>query len=307
VYSSIGLLTRGRAEHGRLTNTIEGLFMVGVLGGNWLFSLYVDPANPGDPAWLNVYWTLAGLCAFTFLLLATARLDESAAHAHGHNRSTTDAMLEMARLLSRPLVYVFLFSVFLYPMIEQSFGTWLPTFNSEVLKLPNAMSIQFASILAGMIGLGRFVAVAALRRVSWYALLNACVLGMAVLVIVALPLARGVATHPGIGWFHAPLAAYLIPLLGLLMGPIYPVINSVSLSSLPKTMHAAMTGLIVVVSALGGTTGSYVTARVFASLGGIHAFYFSLLPISLIVASLFFFKRKVDQLPPPTAIAGEAA
>lgn len=307
VYSSIGLLTADKAAHGRLTNTIEGLFMVGVLGGNWLFSLYVDPANPGDPAWLNVYWTLAGLCAVTLLLLASARLDESAAHVQGHNRSMSDAMLEMARLLALPLVYVFLFSVFLYPMIEQSFGTWLPTFNNEVLKLPNAMSIQFASILAGMIGLGRFLAVLALRRVNWYALLNACVVGMAVLVIVALPLARGVAARPDIDWFHAPAAAYLIPLLGLLMGPIYPVINSVSLSSLPKPMHAAMTGLIVVVSALGGTTGSYVTARVFASLGGIHAFYFSLLPISLMLASLFFFKRKVDRLPSPAAIAGETA
>ena len=307
VYSSIGLLTASKVAHTRLTNTIEGLFMMGVLGGNWLFSLYVDPANPGDLAWLNVYWPLAALCAFTLLLLASARLDESAVHERGHNRSATDAILEMVRLLARPLVYVFLVSVFLYPMIEQSFGTWLPTFNNEVLKLPNAMSIQFASILAGMIGLGRFLAVLALRRVHWYALLNACVIGMALLVIVALPLAHGVTARPGIDWFHAPLAAYLIPLLGLLMGPIYPVINSVSLSSLPKTMHAAMTGLIVVVSALGGTTGSYVTARVFAGLGGIHAFYFSLLPISLMLASLFFFKRKVDRLPPAAAIAGEAA
>ena len=210
VYSSIGLLTADKAAHTRLTNTIEGLFMVGVLGGNWLFSLYVDPAHPGDRAWLNVYWTLAGLCAATLLLLASARLDESAAHERGHNRSTSDAMLEMARLLARPLVYVFLFSVFLYPMIEQSFGTWLPTFNNEVLKLPNAMSIQFASILAGMIGLGRFLAVLALRRMHWYALLNACVIGMAALVIVALPLAHGVAARPGVDWFHAPLAAYLI-------------------------------------------------------------------------------------------------
>jgi hypothetical protein len=70
-------------------------------------------------------------------------------------------------------------------------------------------------------------------------------------------------------------------------------------------MHAAMTGLIVVVSALGGTTGSYVTARVFAGFGGIHAFYFSLVPISLMLVSLVFFKRKVDGVPPAVAMAGE--
>ena len=91
--------------------------------------------------------------------------------------------------------------------------------------------------------------------------------------------------------FDAPTAAYLIPLLGLLMAPIYPVINSVALSSLPKPMHAAMTGLIVVFSALGGTLGSYITARVFASFDGIHAFYFSLVPMGLVLVTLFFFKR----------------
>ncbi|WP_234411279.1 MULTISPECIES: MFS transporter [Rhodanobacter] len=309
VYSSIGLLTADRTAHSRLTNTIEGLFMVGVLAGNWVFSAFIDPAKPGDPAWFNVYWLLAGACALTIALLATGTLDESAAHAQGHNNSFTDAIMEMLRLFVRPLVYVFLASAFLYVLIEQSFGTWLPTFNNEILKLPNAMSIQFASILAGMTALGRIGAGVVLKRVRWYVLLNACVLGMGVLVVVVLPLARGVVARPDVGWFDAPLAAYLIPLLGLLMAPIYPVINSVALSSLPKPMHAAMTGLIVVFSALGGTLGSYITARVFASFDGIHAFYFSLLPMSLILVTLFLFKRETDRAgvdaPPAIGLAAK--
>ncbi|TAN17317.1 MAG: MFS transporter [Rhodanobacter sp.] len=295
VYSSIGLLTTDRVAHSRLTNTIEGLFMLGVLGGNWLFSAFVDPLHPGNPVWVNVYWLLAGACALVIVLLASSRLDESAAHAHGHNNSFSDSLLEMLRLFVRPLVYVFLASAFLYVLIEQSFGTWLPTFNNEILKLPNTMSIQFASILAGMTALGRIGAGVVLKRVRWHVLLNACVVAMAVLVVLVLPLARGVVARSDVGWFNAPLAAYLIPLLGLLMAPIYPVINSVALSSLPKPMHAAMTGLIVVFSALGGTLGSYITARVFASFDGIHAFYFSLLPMSLILATLFLFKRETDR------------
>lgn len=295
VYSSIGLLTTDRIAHSRLTNTIEGLFMVGVLGGNWIFSAFVDPLHPGNPVWFNVYWLLAGACALVILLLGSSRLDESAAHAHGHNNSFSDSLLEMLQLFVRPLVYVFLASAFLYVLIEQSFGTWLPTFNNEILKLPNAMSIQFASILAGMTALGRIGAGVVLKRVRWHVLLNVCVVAMAVLVMVVLPLARGVVAQPHVGWFNAPIAAYLIPLLGLLMAPIYPVINSVALSSLPKPMHAAMTGLIVVFSALGGTMGSYITARVFASFDGIHAFYFSLLPMTLILVTLFFFKRETDR------------
>jgi fucose permease len=93
------------------------------------------------------------------------------------------------------------------------------------------------------------------------------------------------------------------------MAPIYPVINSVALSSLPKPMHAAMTGLIVVFSALGGTLGSYITAKVFARFDGIHAFYFSLIPMSLVLITLFFFKRETDRagmnLPTTTHLAAE--
>jgi fucose permease len=131
--------------------------------------------------------------------------------------------------------------------------------------------------------------------VPWYVLLNICVIGMATLVVLVLPLARGVVEQPDVGWLDAPIAAYLIPLIGLLMAPIYPVINSVVLSSLPKPVHAPMMGLIVIFSALGGTLGSRITAIVFSRFDGIHAFYFSLVPMTLVLIGLYFFKRETDR------------
>ncbi len=294
VYSSIGLLTRDPTEHSRLTNTIEAQFMIGVLVCGWLFSAFIDDGNPANPVWFDVYWVLAGVCAFIIVLLATSTLDESAAHNERTN-TFVGSLAEMFRLFLRPLVYVFLISAFLYVLIEQSFSTWLPTFNNEILKLPHAMSIQVATILAGTTALGRLVAGQVLRRVPWYILLNICVVGMGVLVVLVLPLARGVVERPDVGWFNAPIAAYLIPLIGLLMAPIYPVINSVALSSLPKPSHAAMTGLIVIFSALGGTLGSRITAIVFSAFDGIHAFYFSLVPMTLVLIALYFFKRETDR------------
>jgi hypothetical protein len=56
-----------------------------------------------------------------------------------------------------------------------------------------------------------------------------------------------------------------------------------------------MTGLIVVFSALGGTLGSRITALVFAAFDGVHAFYFSLVPMALVMVTLFFFKRETDR------------
>jgi len=306
VYSSIGLLTHDKAEHGRLTNTIEGLFMLGVLASGWLFSAFIDHANPENPSWFNVYWVLSAMCFGTVVLLWGADLDESAAHG-GTASSMGQAFRQMYRLLMRTLVYVFLLSAFLYVLIEQSFSTWLPTFNNEILKLPNAMSIQMASILAGATALGRILAGQLLRRMPWHVLLNLCVVGMATLIVLVLPLAREATVTADTGWFNAPLAAYLIPLIGLLMAPIYPVINSVALSSLPKPAHASMTGLIVIFSALGGTLGSRITALVFSSFGGIHAFYFSLLPMTLILVTLFLFKRETERVVPgPLAPEGAA-
>ncbi|MBS0393556.1 MAG: MFS transporter [Proteobacteria bacterium] len=294
VYASIGLLTKDKAEHARLTNLVEGLFMVGVLAGGWLFSAFIDRDAPANPSWLNVYWLLAAVALAILALLATADLDESAARAAdaGAGGRSVTAML---RLVVRPLVYCFLISAFLYVLIEQSFGTWLPTFNREMLKLPNAMSVQLASILAASTAVGRIGAGLLMRRVRWYPLLNGCVLAMAGLLLLALPLAGRVVARADVGWFDAPAAAYLIPLIGLLMAPIYPVINSVALSALPKPLHAAMIGLIVVFSALGGTLGSRITAIVFSRFDGIHAFYFSLLPMALLLAMLFLFRRESER------------
>lgn len=295
VYSSIGLLTEDRAAHTRLTNTIEGLFMAGVLLGGWLFSAFIDDASPANPVWLNVYWVLAAICLLVVALLATSRLDESAAHADP-SKVVRGSPVEMFRLAGKPLVYVFLISAFFYVLIEQSFSTWLPTFNNEVLKLPHAMSIQMASILAGATAVGRLVAGQVLRRVHWHLLLNLSVVGMGLLVLLVMPLARGVVIDANVGWLSAPVAAYLIPLIGVLMAPIYPVINSVALSSLPKHAHASMTGLIIIFSALGGTLGSRITALVFAHFNGITAFYFSLVPMSLVLLALHFFKRETERV-----------
>ena len=52
-----------------------------------------------------------------------------------------------------------------------------------------------------------------------------------------------------------------------------------------------MSGLIVVFSALGGTTGSIITGHIFGAYGGQNAFYFSLIPVTILIVLLFFFKR----------------
>ncbi|MDT8438087.1 MAG: MFS transporter [Wenzhouxiangellaceae bacterium] len=293
VYSSIGLLTRDRQQHASLTNLIEGLFMVGVLISYWLFGAFIDDADPSGSDWLGVYWPLTGLCLLAIALLATARLDERGTRIVGE--SLHQGFTRMLGMVFKPLVLVFILSAWLYVLIEQSIGTWLPTFNSEVLHLPNSMSVQIASIFAGALAIGRLSAGAVLRLMPWHRLLNFCVIAMGVLVVLTLPLAGDVQPGSVTGWSSAPLAAWLFPLIGLFMAPIYPAINSVMLSALPRHQHAPMTGLIVIASALGGTTGSMITGILFGKLGGQSAFYLSLLPMIAILVTLSLFRRESER------------
>jgi MFS transporter, FHS family, glucose/mannose:H+ symporter len=187
---------------------------------------------------------------------------------------------------------VFIASVFLSVLIEQSIMTWLPTFNNKVLKLPPSLSIQMATILPAATAIGRFGAGIVLRKYHWYLVLTTCLIAAGALVLVALPLAQNVGTQAVTGWASAPIAAFIFPLIGLLIAPIYPAINSQILSSLPVQKHATMTGLIVIFSALGGTLGSRITGMIFEKIGGQSAFYFtSLIPLSILIVCLYFFNK----------------
>jgi fucose permease len=130
-----------------------------------------------------------------------------------------------------------------------------------------------------------------LRKIPWLAVLLICLLSAAILVLLAIPLAHNLSTASIQSWSDAPIVAFIFPLIGLLLAPVYPAINSVILSTLPAKKHAPMSGLIVVFSALGGTTGSIITGHIFQAYGGEKAFYFSLIPVTILIILLFFFNR----------------
>ncbi len=293
VYSTLGLISADRKQHASTMNLLEGFFMLGVLSAYWVFGYFIDSHDPLSQSWLHTYWVLAVLCAATFLLILSTPFNESSA-ALPENRGIAQDFAEMLKLFIKPLVCVFIITAFLYVLIEQSIGTWLPTFNNEILKLPAAMSVEVTSIFAACLAVGRLSAGVLMRKLNWYPVMNGCVLGMAAMVLLALPLTHDVVADPTITWSTAPLATFLFPLIGLFMAPIYPGINSVMLSSLPKNQHSAMTGLLVIFSALGGTTGSLITGYVFGNFSGHFAFYLTLVPITIVLVMLYFFKKAVD-------------
>lgn len=293
VYSLIGLLNPQPKDHAGLTSLVEGCFMVGVLSGVWVFSAFIDAVNPAALSWLGVYWLLAAIGAATALLWATTPMPQSSASDAGQAAGSLITDLRaMPQLWAMPFLGAFLGGVFLYVLVEQSLGTWLPTYNREILRLPVAMSIQTGGFLAAALAVGRLGGAYLLRRFSWLPVLLSCAGGAALVVIAAL-IFQKTGMRATSGWADAPFQAFILPLAGLFLGPIYPAINSTVLSALPEKRQAPMTGLIIAFSALGGTFGSFLTGQVFSHFGGHYAFALTLAAIALLALSLILFQRRL--------------
>ena len=290
VYSTVGLVTEGTDDHASFMSILEGLFMVGVLAGFWIFGFFIDSEIF---SWLDTYWLIAAISIAAAILLAATELDESEANPEGEFDTVKD-FLKMFGLLKIPLVLIFILSAFFYVFIEQSIQTWLPTFNNKILQLPESISVWMSSIYLGALAVGRLSSGWFIKKLSWYTVLSSSLVLAFILVVIVLPMTEGIESGSYQGWLTIPLAAYLFPLIGFCIAPIYPTLNSTVLSKLPKPRQSPMTGLIVIFSALGGTAGSIITGTIFGLFSGQYAFYFSLVPITVVFLLLIPYKRLIE-------------
>jgi fucose permease len=204
-----------------------------------------------------------------------------------------DDLKESVKLIIVPLVLVFIISAFLFVMIEQGIMTWLPTFNKKIFNFSSVLSVQMASILALSLALGRFIAGFLTKYMNWVYLVIVCVVVSGGILVYVLPqLQVSLESVQEINSIiDVPMLGFILPLIGLFIAPIYPLLNSTVLSSLPKSLHSPMSGLIIIFSALGGTIGSRVVGELFESIGGANAFYFLLIPMGLLIIFVLLIDR----------------
>lgn len=286
VYSLIGTVTENQKEHNSLMSSIEGVFMIGIALAYFLFPAFNSETNPD--AWLNVYWLLAGISLVSFGFLFFTKF-ENQTEIPGVNLA--DDFAQMFKLFAKLLTVVFVISAFLFVMIEQGIMSWLPTFNSKVLHLPQNISIMMASILAVTLAIGRLLAGIITKKINWIWVLSFCIAMAMLIVIFVLPKTVGLEVKEINSLGDIPIIGFAFPLVGLFIAPIYPLLNSVVLSALPQKLHSSMTGLIVVFSALGGTLGSRIIGYLFKNEGPENAFYYTLIPMFLLLLSFFILKK----------------
>lgn len=286
VYSLIGTVTENQKEHNSLMSSIEGVFMIGIALAYFLFPAFNSETNPD--AWLNVYWLLAAISLVSFAFLFFTKF-ENQTEIPGVNLA--DDFAQMFKLFAKLLTIVFVISAFLFVMIEQGIMSWLPTFNSKVLHLPQNISIMMASILAVTLAIGRLLAGIITKKINWIWVLSFCIAMAMLIVIFVLPKTVGLEVKEINSLGDIPIIGFAFPLVGLFIAPIYPLLNSVVLSALPQKLHSSMTGLIVVFSALGGTLGSRIIGYLFKNEGPENAFYYTLIPMFLLLLSFFILKK----------------
>lgn len=291
VYSLIGVVTDTPKEHSSLMSSVEGFFMVGIASAYFLFPAFYSDTDPD--AWLQVYPVLCVIIALSFVLLLFSKINIP---IETSGKSVIDDIKSSAGLLVMPLVLVFIFSAFFFVMIEQGIMTWLPRFNEKIFSFSEVLSVQMASILAISLALGRFIAGWVSKSIAWEKIVIVCSIISVVILLSVLPQLKmegNAVVLNGLG--DVPLLGFILPLIGLFIAPIYPLLNSTVLSHLPKRLHSPMSGLIIIFSALGGTLGSRIVGTLFEHIGGVNAFYFLIIPIALLVISVLIIKRLIKK------------
>jgi fucose permease len=290
VYTLVGIFTTSKKEHASMMSSIEGFFMVGIASAYFLFPAFYSDHGGNPDSWLNVYYVICGLVLLSFLFLLFSKVEYQVETA---GSSMKEDLVQYAKLIIVPLVGVFIVSAFLFVMIEQGIMTWLPTFNKKIFNFSPTLGVQMASILALTLALGRFIAGYLTKYINWVVLVIVCIFISGGILMFILPQLNvntdSVVEISSIA--DIPWLGFVLPIIGLFIAPIYPLLNSTVLSSLPKKLHSPMSGLIIIFSALGGTLGSRIVGELFGKVGGIKAFYFLLIPMALLIVFVILVDR----------------
>lgn len=290
VYALIGYVTEGKDDHRRLMSFVETIFMVGIIFMYLVFPLFYDDNNPDG--WLQGYLLMAGIVATAFTIILFSKFDIL---VEQKNTTITQDIAAMLRLFLNPLIWIFAIFAFFYVMTEQGIMTWLPTFNKETLHIKAKLATQMAVILMASFAVGRFITGLLVKKIKWIYIAVTGVVCSAILVLIVLPMASNVPDMEVNALKDLPMVSFLFPLIGLFLAPLYPLISSTVLSATEKIHHSALAGILTFVSALGGTLGSVIIGNLFDLLGGNKVFYLSLIPMTIILITLFYLNRIVGK------------
>jgi FHS family glucose/mannose:H+ symporter-like MFS transporter len=278
-YSMVSLVTKNQAEHASFINTMEGLHMFASMFGMWLFSFFT---KDGSNSWLNTFWVIAAVCAIMSALFLLHSIDHKPVDLK-RSENILQVLRKLPKYLFTPRVFMAVFLLVCYELIEVGMGSWLHNFNHEVLQLPEAISIQIGSFFVMSIAIGRLTGGVLFKYFKFYHVLLINYIVGFVLIAFALTLFKVGLGHNVTSIFNAPIVAFLLPALGLFIGPTYPTITSTLLSKIPAVDHSIIMSMLMIIVAVADSASTRLVGSLFGSDGGIYAVGISvLLPLGIL-------------------------
>ncbi|MBT9587304.1 MFS transporter [bacterium] len=281
VYSTVGLIARDPTQHTAIMNRMGGVYQIGAMVAPLVFAWMISYSS-----WTHTYWVVCGLAVVSFLLWLGIPLNEAGVANTGKGPDLSDVI----GLLRRPFVLSFLACALVDGMLEQSIGTWLPTFNRDAFGLSAPMVSTLLSVYFGSLAISRFLFGSLCRRFSAFVLQEvylACAFGLTATVMLLTGPEHALRITD---WSQIRPIVPVFCTVGFFIGPIYPTLSSMVLSRLPKPLHSAMAGLIIIFVALGGTFGSQLVGFLSQRYSTHAAFHFPLLAIATLAVLLFLFR-----------------
>lgn len=256
-------------------NNVEASFMIGIFvvntGFGWLIS------SPYSQFWKFGFTSISIISAITIFLFSKLPISEPV-------RNKEENVFKEVLKIVNPLVIVFLAVIFSILFVEQSFNSWLPSFYKNHLKVNSFFALQASSFLALFSYTGRTITANIIHRFSLPKYYILCLF----LIVSAL------VTIIGIQFLYSENSRallFLFPLIGLVLSPLYPVINSKMIAQIDKEKANLFTSLIVIFSSLGSSASSIIMSVLFQNnLLDYYPIYILLCVSVLFILSLIYFK-----------------
>ncbi len=296
IYTLVTTVTNSKKEHASTISLLEGCYMTAQFGSYWLFGLFVSADGSG---WTHVYWLFTGMAICVIIFWFFIPVKETKVRQVGVSPSKEYS--KMGHILKNPLAIIFLIVSAFYLYVEASLLTWLPTFNSTGLNIKASIAIELASILTGTYAIGRLMGAYFLKKFKWNRYLIVTVSLACIYIVIMLFLLKPALvfaqSHEIADWTKVPWVAYLFPLIGFLLGPVYPTLASVTLKSVKDLDNGAMMVLLMIFLAAGGITGEKTIGVLFGAIGPFYAFVTLLAPLAVLwIAVMLFnlFDKRID-------------
>jgi FHS family L-fucose permease-like MFS transporter len=231
-----------------LSPRVYSYLVSGMEGGQAIRNPLLDPLSrlvPAGMPWVSIYWIFAAVTLAMTFIIVLSRFPV----VQRTTEEKTGTWDSHRRLLSKPVVYLYFFSVLMYVGCEQGTSNWISKFLSQYHGYdPHTAGADAVSWFWGLLTVG-------------------CLLGMLLLrifdsrkVLIAFSCAALLCLTAAL-FGSAPVSRAAFPLLGLAASVMWPIIISLALNSVEE-LHGSFSGILCT-----GIVGGAIAPLVIGRLG----------------------------------------